>query len=66
MRNCYTHYKTGSSLLIGTPYVHETARGGAGRDGMARIRLELAIVDSLRYKFPNLRGHTVFEFRNKE
>jgi hypothetical protein len=31
---------------------------------MIRVRLELAIVDSVRYKIPDLRGHTVFTFEN--
>ena len=53
-------------LLIGTSYINETARGGTGRDRMARIRLELAIVDSSRYKVPNLRGHAVFKCKNKK
>ena len=48
-------------LLIGTPYINETAHGGARRDRMARIRLEPAFVDLSRYKVPNLRGHAVFK-----
>lgn len=60
----YTHFMTFSLRLFRAVRINEAARDGAGRNGVARKRLEPAVVDSLRYKVTNLRGHTVFEFES--
>src|SRR6266702_1778117 len=64
--NCCTHHYALSVRVqsFGTVYINETARDGTRFDRMIRVRFEHALVDSLRNKISNLRGHTIFEFEN--